>query len=52
MLRNPNTIPKEDIIIEDQAMEPFFISKAKSGAGGFTVFERVIKGVNLSLIHI
>jgi len=27
MLRNPNTIPKEDIIIEDQAMEPFFISK-------------------------
>jgi hypothetical protein len=46
MLRNPNTIPKEDIIIEDPAMEPFFISKAKSGAGGFTVFERVIKGEN------
>jgi len=44
MLRNPNTIPKEDIIIEDPAMEPFFITKAKSGAGGFTVFERVIKG--------
>jgi hypothetical protein len=46
MLRNPNTIPKEDILIEDPAMEPFFISKAKSGAGGFTVFERVIKGAN------
>lgn len=46
MLRNPNTIPKDDIIIEDAAMEPFFISKAKSGAGGFTVFERVIKGEN------
>ena len=46
MLRNPNTIPKEDIIIEDPAMEPFFISKAKTGAGGFTVFERVIKGEN------
>ncbi len=42
MLRNPNSIPKDDVLIEDSVMEPFFITKSKSG--GFTVFERVVKG--------
>lgn len=44
MLRNPNTIPKGDTIIEDPAMEPFFITKSAAGAGGYTVYERVTKG--------
>ena len=35
MLRNPNTIPAGDTIIEDPAMEPFFITNSSSG--GFTV---------------
>lgn len=44
MLRRPDSIPVGDTIIEDPAMEPFFI--AKSASGGYTVYERVIKGTN------
>ena len=44
MLRKPNSIPSGDTIIEDPAMEPFFISKSQSG--GYTVYERVTKGEN------
>jgi hypothetical protein len=42
MLRNPNSIPAGDTIIQDPVMEPFFISKSQSG--GYTVYERVVKG--------
>jgi len=42
MLRNPNSIPTGDTIIQDPVMEPFFISKSQSG--GYTVYERVVKG--------
>lgn len=44
MLRKPDSIPASDTIIKDPSMEPFFISK--SSTGGFTVYERVIKGEN------
>jgi len=44
MLRNPNSIPAGDTLIQDPVMEPFFISKSQSG--GYTVYERVIKGEN------
>jgi hypothetical protein len=44
MLRKPDSIPSTDTVIQDAAMEPFFISK--SSTGGFTVYERVIKGDN------
>ena len=44
MLRKPDSIPATDTIIEDKAMEPFFITKSSSG--GYTVYERVIKGDN------
>lgn len=44
MLRNPNTIPEGDTLIEDPIMEPFFIVKAASG--GYTVYERVTRGEN------
>ena len=44
MLRRPDSIPAGDTVIEDPAMEPFFI--AKSSSGGYTVYERVIKGEN------
>ena len=44
MLRNPNSIPDGDTIIQDPVMEPFFIAKSQSG--GYTVYERVIKGEN------
>jgi len=44
MLRNPDSIPAGDTIVKDPAMEPFFISKSQSG--GYTVFERVVKGEN------
>lgn len=44
MLRKPDSIPASDTIIEDPVMEPFFI--AKSTSGGYTVYERVIKGEN------
>ena len=44
MLRKPDSIPSTDTIVKDPVMEPFFISK--SASGGFTVYERVIKGDN------
>ncbi len=44
MLRRPDSIPSGDTIIEDPVMEPFFIAKAASG--GYTVYERVVKGEN------
>ena len=44
MLRNPNSIPDGDTLIQDPVMEPFFIAKSQSG--GYTVYERVIKGDN------
>jgi len=44
MLRRPDSIPSTDTIISDPLLEPFFISK--SSTGGFTVYERVIKGEN------
>lgn len=44
MLRRPDSIPDGDTVIEDSVMEPFFI--AKSSSGGYTVYERVIKGEN------
>ena len=44
MLRRPDSIPAGDTVIEDTVMEPFFI--AKSSSGGYTVYERVIKGDN------
>ena len=44
MLRKPNSIPSGDTLIQDPVMEPFFISKSQSG--GYTVYERVVKGEN------
>jgi len=44
MLRNPNSIPSGDTIIEDPVMEPFFITRSQTG--GYTVYERVVKGEN------
>lgn len=44
MLRNPNSIPNTDTVITDPVMEPFFITKSQSG--GYTVYQRVIKGDN------
>ena len=44
MLRNPNSIPSGDTIIEDPVMEPFFITRSQTG--GYTVYERVTKGDN------
>jgi len=44
MLRNPNSIPKDDTIIEDPVLEPFFVTR--SSIGGFTVYERVVAGTN------
>ena len=42
MLRNPNTIPVGDTVIEDSTLEPYFI--VNSTSGGYTVFERVNRG--------
>lgn len=42
MLRKPDSIPAGDTVITDPVMEPFFIAKSQSG--GYTVYERVIKG--------
>lgn len=42
MLRNPNSIPAGDTIIEDKSLEPFFITSSK--VGGYVVYERVIRG--------
>jgi hypothetical protein len=44
MLRNPNSVPSSDTIIQDPVMEPFFITRSQTG--GYTVYERVIKGEN------
>ena len=44
MLRRPDSIPASDTVIQDPAMEPFFITKSNSG--GYTVYERVVKGEN------
>lgn len=44
MLRKPDSIPAGDTVIEDPIMEPFFITKSKSG--GYTVYERVTKAGN------
>lgn len=44
MLRNPNSVPESDTVIQDPAMEPFFITRSQNN--GYTVFERVIKGEN------
>jgi len=44
MLRNPNSLSKRDTIIEDPAMEPYFMTR--SATHEFTVFERVTKGAN------
>jgi hypothetical protein len=44
MLRKPDSIPASDTVITDPGMEPFFITK--SSTGGYTVYEKVIKGEN------
>ena len=44
MLRKPDSIPSSDTVITDPALEPFFI--CRSNTGGYTLFERVIKGDN------
>jgi len=44
MLRKPDSIPSTDTIIADPVMEPFFISRSQTG--GYTVYQRVIKGEN------
>ena len=44
MLRKPDSIPSTDTVIEDPVLEPFFITRSPSG--GFTLYERVIKGEN------
>ena len=44
MLRNPNSVPDTDTVIQDPAMEPFFITRSQNN--GYTVFERVVKGEN------
>lgn len=42
MLRNPNSIPAGDTVIEDPSLEPFFITRSK--VGGYVVYERVVRG--------
>tara|TARA_Y100001972_G_scaffold94907_1_gene116796 strand:+ start:1044 stop:1340 length:297 start_codon:yes stop_codon:yes gene_type:complete len=44
MLRKPDSIPASDTVISDPALEPFFITRSQTG--GFTLYERVIKGEN------
>ncbi len=44
MLRNPDSVPSSDTIIQDPVMEPFFITRSQTG--GYTVYERVVKGEN------
>ena len=44
MLRKPDSIPSNETIVEDPVMEPFFITRWQTG--GYTVYERVIKGEN------
>lgn len=42
MLRKPDSISANDILIEDTLIEPFFITK--SPGSGYTLFERVETG--------
>lgn len=42
MLRNPDSISVNDILIEDPLMEPFFITKSDNS--GYTLYERVKTG--------
>ena len=44
MLRNPDSVPASDTLIQDPVMEPFFITRSQTG--GYTVYERVVKGEN------
>ena len=44
MLRNPHSVPSSDTVIQDPVMEPFFITRSQTG--GYTVYERVVKGEN------
>ena len=44
MLRNPDSIPSSYTIIQDPVMEPYFITRSQTG--GYTVYERVVKGDN------
>lgn len=44
MLRKPDSISASDTIITDPALEPFFVSRSQTG--GYTLYERVIKGDN------
>ena len=44
MLRNPDSVPSSDTVIQDPVMEPFFITRSQTG--GYTVYERVVKGEN------
>ena len=44
MLRKPNSIPKGDTIIEDKAIEPYFL--VKSQTGGYVIYKN---GMGLSL---
>tara|TARA_X000001316_G_scaffold8434_1_gene2231 strand:- start:329 stop:640 length:312 start_codon:yes stop_codon:yes gene_type:complete len=44
MLRNPDSIPTGDTIIEDPILEPYFITKSQ--AGGYVVYKRVVRGEN------
>jgi len=44
MLRNPNSIPNNDTVIQDPVMQPYFVTRSQTG--GYTVYERVIKGEN------
>jgi len=44
MLRKPNSIPKGDTIIEDPAIEPYFL--VKSRVGGYVLYKRVTRGAN------
>ena len=49
MLRNPDSVPASDTLIQDPVMEPFFITRSQTG--GFTVYERVTKGENNTSYH-
>lgn len=44
MLRKPDSISASDTVITDPALEPFFVSRSQTG--GYTLYERVIKGDN------
>ena len=44
MLRNPDSIPSSDTVVQDPAMEPFFITRSNNN--GYTVYKRVVKGEN------